>query len=257
MKQPFGPVGGEPGAESVEGNSAPESNPVTPSSAESATDGSATLSDEEPEHAAERENKSGRHRRLRLIVLVGVVAVAAVMTAFLLIRAHNEEPDTGATVYVTPPTPTISAVERSAGSPFFTALPDVAGPYALADWNPDPVLTRAGALESYTMRYSTGKQNADVVLTASQWSAEVEALAAAGIEKANPALAVTHGATSTAILSEQPTSGPVIVNGAEAGRFLVSDDGDKQTVTWTNGTAYFMVTGPAGATEGFFADFRF
>ncbi len=47
----------------------------------------------------------------------------------------------------------------------------------------------------------------------------------------------------------------MLVDGAEVGRVAISGSGDTATAVWTNGTALFVLTGPATAVPDFYDAF--
>jgi hypothetical protein len=195
--------------------------------------------------------RSGRPP-LWLLILVGVLIVAAIVTAIALSQNGGAEPEPTQAAQEPPPdvvvtlpvpTPTIEPVPREPGTAFFQALPSTVLAYALTAAGPDPGLVATGALEGYTLTYSDGGSTQLVVL-AGQWATP---------EGANAALdAVIARETPNGT----PEQGAVTVDGTDVGRyFMLTRPDGTGSVWWTNQSVLLQVDGPPEALSDVFTAF--
>lgn len=226
-----------------------------------------------------KETKPARRRPpLWLLILVGVVVVGAIVAVVLLLT-QKEEPEAppAATVTLPVPTPTIEAITREPGSPFFEALPSEVLQFALTEVGQSDDMLLGGALEGYRFVYSDGGSDTLTVL-AGQWrdaagpQARLDAvLAEVGEvpeasdlpepEATEPAATEEDGDSEDASASPTPTEeplpsaeqGPVEVDGQEVGRyvFVPREDGTG-TLWWTNATVFIQLDGPWAELQDFF-----
>lgn len=196
---------------------------------------------------ADRAPEGGGRRRLPLWVPIGtgVLVVAAVVVAVVLLTGRQPEvapvPE-AEVVTLAPPSPTVEPIERAAGTPFLDALPSTVLAFALSSVAEEPSLLQSGALESYRLDYTDGSQT--VVVRAAQWP---------GADGAAAAFATAAAALTG---TGEPSEGPVEVDGAEVGRYLVVPGSEGAgTALWTNGTVLVQVEGPADSVKDVFAAF--
>ena len=209
-----------------------------------------------------------RRRRWPLVVAVvaAVVVVGGGVTAYALTRDDAPPAAAPADVVLPSPTATVEPAARPATSAFATALPATVLQYALASSADDAAWLGQGAIEAYTETYTDGGAG-QVTVQAGQWETPEEADAVLeGLAAALPAApdadadadastataSATAGAGSTgpAVLS----SGEVTVDGTAVGTVTVVDAGDGTGVAlWRNGSAVFLVTGPAADIANLYA----
>ncbi len=216
---------------------------------------------------------AGRRRPpLWLLILLGVVVVGAVVTLVLLLTQQEDDPEVppAETVTLPVPTPTIDAIGREPGTPFFEALPSEVLQFALTEAGEDQELLQGGALEAYRLVYSDGGADTLTVL-AGQWrdaagpQARLDSvLAQLGevpeasdvpepTEPAEPAETAEEDGEATEDAAATPTEepvpsaeqGPVQVDGQDVGRyvFVPREDGTG-TIWWTNATVFIQLDGP-------------
>ncbi len=223
---------------------------------------------------AGQATKPGRRRPpLWLLILIGVVVIGAVVAVILLLTQEDEaEPIPAATVTLPVPTPTIDAIAREPGTPFFDALPSEVLQFALTEVGESQDLLLGGAIEGYRLVYSDGGADTLTVL-AGQWRdtagpqarldavlAEVgevpvasdlpepEATEPAATDEGEDAEDSEDSETSPTPTEEplpSPEQGPVEVDGQEVGRyvFVPREDGTG-TIWWTNSTVFIQLDGP-------------
>lgn len=226
-----------------------------------------------------KPTKPARRRPpLWLLILIGVVVVGAIVAIVLLLTQKDEpEAPPAATVTLPVPTPTIEAITREPGSPFFEALPSEVLQFALTEVGQSDEMLLGGALEGYRFVYSDGGSDTLTVL-AGQWrdaagpQARLDAvLAQVGEvpeasdlpepEATEPAATDDDEDAEDASASPTPTEeplpsaeqGPVEVDGQEVGRyvFVPREDGTG-TLWWTNATVFIQLDGPWAALRDFF-----
>ena len=218
-----------------------------------------------------KETKPARRRPpLWLLVLIGVVVIGAVVAVVLLLT-QKEEPEVppAATVTLPVPTPTIDAIAREPGTPFFDALPSEVLQFALTEAGESQDLLLAGALEGYRLVYSDGGADTITVL-AGQWRdaagpqarldavlaqvgevpeasdvPEPEATEPAETDEGEEGEEDATEATPTQEPLPSPEQGPVQVDGQDVGRyvFVPREDGTG-TIWWTNATVFIQLDGP-------------
>lgn len=194
---------------------------------------------------SESHARGRRRPPLWLWIAAGVLAVGVAAVVALLLGNRGGGPVPEAEVVTLPvPTPTVSAMERESGTPFYDALPSDVLAFALSASADSPEMLAAGALEGYRMDYTDGTQQ--VVLLAGQWPTAEEADAA---YTAMLASVVPEGSTPD-------DTGAVEVDGTQVGSYsmITSEDGTS-TVLWSNGTAVMELTGPADAVPDLYTAF--
>lgn len=229
-----------------------------------------------------KETKPARRRPpLWLLILIGVVVVGAIVAVVLLLT-QKEEPEAppAATVTLPVPTPTIEAITREPGSPFFEALPSEVLQFALTEVGESEDMLLGGALEGYRFVYSDGGSDTLTVL-AGQWrdaagpQARLDAVLAEVGEVPEASDLPEPEATEPAATDEDEDSedaedasasptpteeplpsaeqGPVEVDGQEVGRyvFVPREDGTG-TLWWTNATVFIQLDGPWAELRDFF-----
>ena len=230
---------------------------AAPSASTSAAPSTSTSTSASP---ATKSEGPRRRPPVWLLALVGALVVGLVVVAVVVLggrSAPEQAPAPAAepqTVTLAPPQPAIDPVPRDALTPFFDALPSTVLGYALTEHGPDPSLVAAGALESYRMVYSDGGTTT-IAVTAGQWATpEAAAAVYQSIIQARTAEVAAGGAgdagdtTETAAPGTEVEEGPVLVGGAEVGRFMLVPRGDGTgTLTWINGTVVLQADGPAEA----------
>lgn len=220
----------------------------------------------------------GGNRRWLWIALA-VVTVVAVVAAILLLTNEREPPEPAATldpevVTLPVPTPTVEAAELPEGTTFFQALPRTVLQFAVTGADEVPEARRAGALEAYRLEFDDGG-GSGFTLHASQWrdpeaaadrladvvleqAAEVGVEPSASAQPEEPADEPAEGAEAETDPVTEPRfeQGPVVVDGAEVGSYLlrVDEDGTAR-VWWTNATALFSLEGRADALLDVYAAF--
>ena len=230
--------------------------------------------------------RPGRRRPpLWLLILLGALVVGAVVAVVLLLTGRDDpEAPPAETITLPVPTPTIEAIQREPGTPFYDALPSEVLQFALTETGESEDMLLAGALEGYRLVYSDGGATTLTVL-AGQWrdaagpQARLDAVLAqvAGefgevpeaddLEEAAPEEAAPEasepaddsgdgegaGTTPTAEPLPSPVQGPVEVDGQEVGRyvFVPREDGTG-TIWWTNATVFVQLDGPWTALRGVF-----
>lgn len=184
------------------------------------------------------DSPGGPRSRRPLLVGLAVLVVAAVVAAVVLGlggRGGGRVAEPG-TVVLPSPTPTVAPVARQPLTPFADSLPGSVLQYALASLAEHPPLLLAGALEAYRLDYSDGATGT-VTVTAGQWPTPEEAGAAL------PALVAAAGTPPAD--AEGPTSGEVLVGGAVAGTWTLTQAADGTGVmTWSNGTVVLQAVAP-------------
>lgn len=226
-----------------------------------------------------KETRPGRRRPpLWLLILIGVVVIGAVVAAVLLLTQQDEpEVPPAETITLPVPTPTIDAIAREPGTPFFEALPSEVLQFALTEVGQSDDLLVGGALEGYRLLYSDGGA-ATVTVLAGQWRdatgpqarldavlaqvvAEVgEVPEASSLPEPEPSAPADEagedgedtedaGDDASAPATQEPLpsaeQGPVEVDGQAVGRyvFLPREDGTG-TLWWTNATVFVQLDGP-------------
>lgn len=227
-----------------------------------------------------KPTKPARRRPpLWLLILLGVVVVGAIVAVVLLLT-QKEEPEVppAATVTLPVPTPTIEAITREPGSPFFEALPSEVLQFALTEVGQSDDMLLGGALEGYRFVYSDGG-SATLTVLAGQWrdaagpQARLDAvLAELGEvpeasdlpepETTEPAAEEedsedSDDAPASATPTEEPLpsaeQGPVEVDGQEVGRYVFVPRVDGTgTIWWTNATVFIQLDGPWAELQDFF-----
>jgi len=176
-----------------------------------------------------------------VVLLVVVLAGLAVVWA-VVVRDNRPEP-LASILHVPSPTPTVDAVPREGTTAFASALPTSVLQYALVSSEEEPHWITLGALEAYVEDFSDGASGV-LTLRAGQWEAEDEA------DRALTEL--TEGssdaqATASPSVGGMSRVGKVQVDHATVGRYVVTEGGDgTATITWSNTTAVFQITGPTG-----------
>lgn len=228
-----------------------------------------------------------------LLVVIGVVVVGAIVGIVLMLSGGDEEDPQvppAQTVTLPVPSPTIDAIEREPGTPFFDALPSQVLQFALTETGESPDLAAAGAIEAYRFVYSDGGA-ATIELLAGQWrdgsgpqarlgaaleqvTAEFGEVPEAGAAPADDADGGDETATDDADGTDgtddadgtaaatptagapAPEQGPVLVDGQEVGRyvFVPREDGTG-TLWWTNTTVLLQLDGPADQLRDVFKAF--
>ncbi len=180
-----------------------------------------------------------------LWVVAGVLMVGIAATAALLAGNRGGGPVPEASVITLPvPTPTVSAIARDPGTPFYDALPSTVLAFALSASADSPDLLAAGALEAYRMEYTDGTQT--IVVQAGQWPNADDAGAAYTTLLAP---LVPEGTTPA-------DQGAVTVDGTDVGHYTLIDHGDgTSTMVWTNTTAVLKMDGPSDALRDVYAAF--
>jgi len=207
------------------------------------TSGAEDLPTTRREATVEPGADGNRRRNLIIAAAVGAVVILGVLAAALSGAFNGSEPavtPSASTVTLVSPTPTIKPVARKPVSAFADALPSTVLEFAVTAITPQASLTDAGAIEGYRFDYSDGGSTV-VKLDAGQWETPADATAA-----------------YTAMIKGDPVtaSGSVDVGGKPAGAWTASTAADGTgTVTWTNGTALFQVTGPADTVQDFYQAF--
>jgi len=193
----------------------------------------ATPADEEP---------PGRGRRLMwLWIVLGALVVLGV-TGIVLAKTVFATPDPiiqpGVTVTEPPPTPTISPLAIASPTPFLAAMPGTVGTYSLTAAAPADKLdaaTYGRTAEAHQLTYRSGANEASVL--ALQYYNEADATAAWG--------------TLTGPAADATT---VTAGGVEVGQKASVTD-PAPGIVWRNGTAVFVLTGPATELEAFYEFF--
>lgn len=193
----------------------------------------------------ESHARGRRQPPLWLWIAAGVLAVGLATVIGLLLGNRGGGPVPEAEVVTLPmPTPTVSAIARETGTPFYDALPSEVLAFALSASADSSEMLGAGALEGYQLDYTDGTRQ--VVLQAGQWPTTDEADAAYAALLAS---VVPEGATPD-------TSGAVQVDGTDAGTYtMVTHPDGTATVLWSNGTAVMQLDGPADALPDFYTAF--
>ncbi len=194
---------------------------------------------------SETHARGRRQPPLWLWIAAGVLAVGLATVIALLLGNRGGGPVPEAEVVTLPvPTPTVSAIARDAGTPFYDALPSDVLAFALSASAESPEMLGAGALEGYRLDYTDGTQQ--VVLRAGQWPTSDEADAAYSAMLASIA---PEGATPD-------DSGAVQVDGTQVGSYaMVTREDGTGTVLWSNGTAVMELDGPADALPDLYTAF--
>lgn len=184
----------------------------------------------------ETHARGRRQPPLWLWIAAGVLAVGLATVIALLLGNRGGGPVPEAEVVTLPvPTPTVSAIARDPGTPFYDALPSEVLAFALSASADSPEMLDAGALEGYQLDYTDGAQT--VTVLAGQWPTAEEASAAAAIL----VTAASDGAAA------EPTTAPVEVDGTEVGTATTIEHDGTTTIVWTNGTAVLQASGPSAA----------
>lgn len=199
------------------------------------------------------------------VLLVGVAAVAALLMSN---RGGGPVPE-AEVVTLPPPTPTVDAISREAGTALFDALPSTVLAFALSATSDAPALVQAGALEAYTMQYTDGSQQVTVVV--GQWPTDAEAEAAyqaaadaAAAVAAAPPVSESPSAdesvdpedTTSPTPVEPVEEGGVEAGGTEVGRYTLALRADgTATMVWRNGTVMLQADGPAGAVRDLYTGY--
>jgi hypothetical protein len=205
--------------------------------------------------ATDRDNGPRRRWLLWGSITAGVVVVAvgAVLWAFLIRGDGGDASDVPATVTETVPvaTSTATPAPRGEGSELFTALPAAVRQFILTGISANDSVQ--GAVEAYGLAYQGTVDDASVTftMTVGQWATPEEATVAAA------ALVTAAGTPSS--------TGEVEVAGAVVGTVtFVGEDatvGDttdgSATVIWTNGTLVLEATGPATEIHNFYNAYIF
>lgn len=169
---------------------------------------------------------------LLVILVLVTVSGAAYWGVTLYQDAH---PTAAPTTLMASPTPTVSPVERPFQTSFTAALPESVLQYALASSVENTDWLGRGAIEAYTEEFDDGAGGA-LVVSEGQWATSAQAL---------DVLADLTVTSTSADAANHPQMGPVNVNGANAGRYILAiNDDDTETITWTNGSAVLQLTGP-------------
>jgi hypothetical protein len=194
---------------------------------------------------SESHARGRRRPPLWLWIAAGVLAVGVAAVVALLLGNRGGGPVPEAEVVTLPvPTPTVSAIAREAGTPFYDALPSEVLAFALSASADSQQMLAAGALEGYQLDYTDGSQQ--VVLQAGQWPTADEADAAYA---AMLAAVVPEGASPD-------DTGAVEVDGSQVGTYAtVTHEDGTSTVLWTNGTAVLELDGPADALPDLYTAF--
>lgn len=194
---------------------------------------------------SETHARGRRQPPLWLWIAAGTLAVGLATVLALLLGNRGGGPVPEAEVVTLPvPTPTVSAIAREAGTPFYDALPSEVLGFALSASADSPEMVAAGALEGYQLEYTDGTQQ--VVLRAGQWPTADEADAAYAELLASIA---PEGATPD-------DSGAVEVDGTEVGSYaMVTHEDGTGTVVWSNGTAVMELEGSADALPDLYTAF--
>jgi hypothetical protein len=180
---------------------------------------------------------------LFLLVGVLVVAVAGAATWWFVFRNTPVSTPTVTIERQPLPTPTIPAVPRPADTAFTRALPTSVLQYAVVSSAAEPSWTDLGALEAYVEELSDGGDGT-LVLRAGQW-ATPEEVGVAFAQITQPPAETDPTATSTGT-GGTPRTGKVQVGGVEVGHFVILDAGDGNgSITWSNNTSIFQLTGTA------------
>ncbi|MGN8247227.1 hypothetical protein ACTHAM_000900 [Cellulomonas soli] len=210
----------------------------------------------------------GRPRWLVPVVIGAVVLiVGGVAGGILATRGGDDAPPPAAasTIVIPPPTATVAPVVREATTPFATVLPATLLQYALTTSGPADAWSGAGAIEAYTDTYDDGA-GTQITVLAGQWETAEEAAAFAqqlvetlGDVAAQPAddsatPETTEPTAGAAATVDEPRSGDVLVGGQSVGSYVITDQGDGNSVAvWWNGTAVFQLTAPTGDIANLYA----
>lgn len=207
-----------------------------------------------PSRAAQRAPRRRRGRWIALAVLAVVLVGAGAAAALLFGDGTPGAPP--APVVLPTPTPTIAPAARDTTTPFQQALPDAVLAFAVASQAEAGGAIDAGALEAYDLTYSDGAQQ--VGLLAAQYATADAATAAMTAVLAQPAVESGPEPTADPSATAQPVAPrdePVTVDGDPVGRVVISGTGESARAVWTNGTAYFVLQGPAAVVPAFYDAF--
>ena len=184
-----------------------------------------------------------RKSRIISLILAGVV-VASVLGYVLYRLFFTPEATVLPTPTVEAPAPSASAepIELTDPTAFLSALPRVVGTDVLVEYTANETAgdteLPARAAEHDTLKY--GPSEGAVTYT-------VEAYQHYTVADAETAYAAhADGLTDVA---------DVVVGGTVAGERASSTSGSEGTVVWRNGTAVFVLTGPADGVLGFFEQY--
>ncbi|WP_369370876.1 hypothetical protein AB1046_19115 [Promicromonospora sp. Populi] len=198
---------------------------------------------------AARKPSPAVYRRRRLVVVVGllVVVLGLVLVAGFVWPGFwrgesTPQPVPTVTVTAPVPTPTVRAMERGDDETAFQqALPSSVLQFALGALTEAGEPREQGALEAWNAEYADGGPG-EIALVAGQWS--------------TPDEAATAAAAWTEAAGEVDREGDVQVGNNVVGQYaIVPIEGGRAVVVWQNGTAVMQATGPADATEAFYAAF--
>ncbi|WP_062290015.1 hypothetical protein [Demequina phytophila] len=171
------------------------------------------------------------------LILIGLVILVAVLAgaAWALFRPATVEIPAQQVVDV-PAARVVEPIVPEDPTPFLAAMPVTSGMWSLTEvTTPDPAKDAAlpeRVAEVQVLTYDDGTDQ--VTLTARQLYTE---------QDAHDALVRAAGRKAAL---EDATVGSTVV-----GERAVSEKDGVTTVRWTNGSAYFEATGPAGGVEGF------
>ncbi len=198
-----------------------------------------------PRRPSRRRQRRRRGLWIGFTVLLVVLVAAGAGAALLL--GGGGAPEASPTPVVLPtPTPTIAPVARDTTTPFQQALPDTVLAFAVADQAEAPGAIDAGALEAYDLTYTDGAQQ--VSLLAAQYATADAATAAQTALLAQAPTEPTAGSAAEPTATTQPVAPrdeAVTVAGEPVGRVVISGTGGSARAVWTNGTALFVLEGPA------------
>jgi len=204
----------------------------------------------------QRASRSRRGRWIGLAILAVVLVGAGAAAALLLGGGESTPGAPPAPVVLPTPTPTLAPAARDTTTPFQQALPDAVLAFAVAGQAENPGAIDAGALEAYDLTYSDGAQQ--VGLLAAQYATADAATAALTALLAQPAAESGPEPTADPSATAQPVAprdDPVTVDGAPVGRVVISGTGESARAVWTNGTAFFVLQGPAAVVPAFYDAF--
>ncbi|UFU05837.1 hypothetical protein [Ruania halotolerans] len=190
------------------------------------SDAAETASSPAPRTTRARSAKSGKRR---LIALGGLVLVLLAVLAVLVVPRIIGDPGTSAAPTTAEPAPEPTApdpIDRDTSTPLVAALPDQVNGYAVTAQEEDPEPLDADAVESWRLTYTSAEDA--VTLRLAQWEEVEEA---------------TDVLTTLTDDLEPVDSGAVVVDGDEAGQYVVVEADGGARAIWTNATVVMIAEG--------------
>ena len=174
-----------------------------------------------------------------LWALIAVILAAGVATAVVLLNRPEDIVVPGTTVTEPPATPTITPIAPPTDTEFQAAMPTEVGTFALVE---------AVALDPTDVALGAGRIADGIDLTYSSGDDAMEVRALQYYNEADATQMFTHFA------GEGAATEPVVVNGQTVGDSAIITS-PAPGIVWRNGTSLFVLTGPPGQLQDFYALF--